>query len=70
MNCGECHPKYGHYVPDEDVLRDITLIRRANMNHIRCSYFPQGEYFYYLCNKFGIYLMDDGVGRTISPSRR
>ena len=59
VNRGECHPKYGHYVPDEDVLKDVTLIKRANMNHIRCSHFPQGEYFYYLCNKVGIYLMDE-----------
>ena len=59
VNRGECHPKYGHYVPDEDVLKDIALIKRANMNHVRCSHFPQGEYFYYLCNKFGVYLMDE-----------
>lgn len=59
VNRGECHPKYGHYVPDEDVLKDLALIKRANMNHIRCSHFPQGEYFYYLCNKIGIYLMDE-----------
>lgn len=59
VNRGECHPKYGHYVPDEDVLKDISLIKQANMNHIRCSHFPQGEYFYYLCNKHGIYLMDE-----------
>ena len=59
VNRGECHPKYGHYVPDEDVLRDLALIKQANMNHIRCSHFPQGEYFYYLCNKIGIYLMDE-----------
>lgn len=59
VNRGDCHPKYGHYVPDEVVLQDIKLIKQANMNHIRCSHFPQGEYFYYLCNKFGIYLMDE-----------
>ena len=59
VNRGETDPKYGHYVPDEEVLQDLTLIKQANMNHIRCSHFPQGEYFYYLCNKFGIYVMDE-----------
>ena len=59
VNRGECHPKYGHHVPDADLMRDLELIKRCNMNHIRCSHFPQGELFYYLCNKHGIYLMDE-----------
>lgn len=59
VNRGECDPRYGHHVPDEMVLKDLQLIKRANMNHIRCSHFPQGEYFYYLCNKVGVYVMDE-----------
>ena len=59
VNRGDCDPLYGHHVPDKRLEEDLTLIKRGNFNHIRNSHFPQGERFYYLCNKLGIYVMDE-----------
>ena len=59
VNRGETHPLYGHHVPESQLDEDICLIKRGNFNHIRCSHFPQCERFYYLCNKYGIYVMDE-----------
>ena len=59
INRGDCDPLYGHHVPDARLEQDLTLIKRGNFNHIRNSHFPQGERFYYLCNKLGVYVMDE-----------
>ncbi|HBN47569.1 MAG TPA: beta-galactosidase, partial [Prevotella sp.] len=31
-------------------------MKRANINHVRTSHYPNDPYFYYLCNKYGIWL--------------
>ena len=35
------------------------MLKQANCNHVRNSHYPQPDYFYYLCNKYGIYVMDE-----------
>ena len=35
------------------------LMKRANINHVRCCHYPDHPYWYYLCNKYGIYLEDE-----------
>ena len=47
------------YVPRERQLEDIRLMKEANVNHIRNSHYPQDDYFYYLCDIYGIYVMDE-----------
>ena len=59
INRGETHPLYGHYVPDDITEEDIRLIKRGNFNHIRNSHYPEGDFFYHLCNVYGIYVMDE-----------
>ena len=59
VNRGETDPMYGHYVPDSRIEEDLRLIKEGNFNHIRCSHMPQPPYFYYLCNRYGIYVMDE-----------
>ena len=58
-NRHETDPMYGHYVPRERQLEDIRLMKEANVNHIRNSHYPQDDYFYYLCDIYGIYVMDE-----------
>ena len=59
VNRGETDPLYGHHVPDARLEEDIRLLKEGNFNHVRNSHFPQCGYFYYLCNKYGIYVMDE-----------
>ena len=35
------------------------LMKRANINHVRNSHYPDSPYWYYLCDKYGIYLEDE-----------
>ena len=59
VNRHESSPLYGHYTPDALIEEDVRLIKRANCNHVRNSHYPEPDYFYYLCNKYGIYVMDE-----------
>ena len=58
-NRHETSPLYGHYTPDELIEQDVRMLKQANCNHVRNSHYPQPDYFYYLCNKYGIYVMDE-----------
>lgn len=58
-NRHETSPLYGHFTPDELIELDVRQLKQANCNHVRNSHYPQPDYFYYLCNKYGIYVMDE-----------
>ena len=59
VNRHETDPLYGHWVPRERQLQDIKMMKEANINHVRNAHYPQDDYFYYLCNIYGIYVMDE-----------
>lgn len=59
VNRHETDPMFGHYVPRERQLEDIKLMKLANINHVRNAHYPQDDYFYYLCDLYGIYVMDE-----------
>lgn len=58
-NRHEHHPKYGHYIPKETMLKDIELMKKFNINAIRTAHYPNDPYFYELCDKYGIYVIDE-----------
>ena len=59
VNRHETNPSRGHAVTRQDMERDIMLMKSANINHVRNSHYPDDPYWYYLCDKYGIYLMDE-----------
>ncbi|MCR5414245.1 MAG: DUF3472 domain-containing protein [Kiritimatiellae bacterium] len=59
VNRHESDPMYGHFVPRAVQEKDIRLMKEANVNHVRNSHYPQDDYFYYLCDIYGIYVMDE-----------
>lgn len=59
VNRHETNPERGHAVTREDMERDVMMMKRANINHVRNSHYPDAPYWYYLCDKYGIYLMDE-----------
>ena len=58
-NRHETHPMYGHYVPPETQELDIGELKAANCNCVRNSHYPQDDYWYYLCDVNGLYLVDE-----------
>ncbi len=54
------HSEYtGHYVTEEQMVRDFTLMKRHNINTVRLCHYPQQRRFYELCDEFGIYVYDE-----------
>lgn len=41
------------------MLKDIQLMQSHNINTVRTSHYPQPELFYKLCNKYGLYVVDE-----------
>jgi beta-galactosidase len=60
VNRHEHHPERGHYVTEADMLRDIVLMKQYNINAVRTSHYPNAPAWYDLCDKYGIYLIDEG----------
>ena len=58
-NRHETHPMYGHYVTPEMLEFDIGELKAANCNCVRNSHYPQDDYWYYLCDTKGVYLVDE-----------
>lgn len=59
MNYHAFTPEHGYYVPREVYERDLKTMKRFNINAVRTSHYPQDDYFYTLCNRYGIYVMDE-----------
>lgn len=59
VNRHESHPDYGRAVPPEWIEKDIQIIKSHNINTVRCSHYPNSPIFYDLCDKYGLYVMDE-----------
>lgn len=59
VNRHEHDPDNGHYISEELMIKDILLMKRHNINAVRTSHYPNDPHWYELCNKYGIYLMDE-----------
>lgn len=59
VNRHENNPVTGHYVSREQMEQEVMLMKRGNINHVRNCHYPDAPYWYYLCDKYGIYLEDE-----------
>lgn len=64
VNRHDHHPKTGRYVDDATYEEDIRLMKQANINFLRTSHYPDREYLYELCDKWGVYVMDEANHET------
>ncbi len=49
----------GHVISRESMLKDIELMKQFNINAVRTCHYPDDPYWYELCDKYGIYLIDE-----------
>ena len=59
VNRHDHHPLTGRYVDDATYEEDIRLMKQANINFLRTSHYPDREYLYELCDRWGLYVMDE-----------
>lgn len=55
----EIDPDGGYLVSKERMEQDIKLMKQLNVNAVRTSHYPNDPYWYELCDKYGIYLVDE-----------
>lgn len=59
VNRHDHHPELGRYVPYEVMKQDVLLMKQHNINAVRTAHYPNDPRFYDLCDKYGLYVMDE-----------
>jgi beta-galactosidase len=59
VNRHEHDEKTGKTLSTQAMLRDIALLKQHNFNAVRTCHYPDDERWYELCDRYGIYLVDE-----------
>ncbi|MCD0488703.1 DUF4981 domain-containing protein [Pedobacter sp. MC2016-14] len=59
VNRHEHHPKNGHVLAKEDMLKDVEMMKKLNINAVRQSHYPPDPYWLELCDQYGLYVVDE-----------
>jgi beta-galactosidase len=51
--------KNGYVETIEDMVKDLLLMKKYNINAVRTSHYPPHPVFLKLCDEYGIYVMDE-----------
>ncbi len=59
VNRHDSDPVKGYAVDEEDLLRDLTIMRQHNINAVRTSHYPNLPLMAQLCDRLGFYLISE-----------
>ena len=59
VNRHDFSPLYGAAVTREEMLEDLLLMKKLNINAVRTSHYPNSPLFAQMCDELGIYLMEE-----------
>jgi beta-galactosidase/beta-glucuronidase len=59
VNRHEHHPDLGRTIPLAHMVQDVVLMKRHNINAVRTSHYPDDPRFYDLCDRYGLYVIDE-----------
>ena len=71
VNRHDSHPLLGHATPMLHMKRDVMILKAHNVNAVRTSHYPNDPRFYELCDKYGLYVIDEadiechGIGNHV-----
>lgn len=49
----------GHIISREEMIRDIALMKKNNINAVRSSHYPNDPVWLELCDEYGLYVVDE-----------
>ncbi len=55
----EHDPDHGRAIPLSRMYQDVRILKRNNINAVRTSHYPDDPRWYDLCDRYGIYLVDE-----------
>jgi beta-galactosidase len=58
-NMHEHNDVTGHVIDEATILKDIRVMKSNNINAVRTSHYPQQELWYEMCDKYGLFLVDE-----------
>jgi beta-galactosidase len=70
----EIDPDDGRAVKFDRMVQDILIMKQHNINAVRTSHYPNNPLWYELCDRYGIYIIDEtnlethGVRNTVPDS--
>ena len=59
VNRHDSSPFNGYAVTEEEMLEDITMMKAHNFNAVRTSHYPNSPLFLEMCDRFGMYVIDE-----------
>lgn len=59
VNRHEHSAETAKYLSPELMLRDVRLMKQFNVNAVRTSHYPNAPAWYDLCDRYGLYVMDE-----------
>ncbi len=59
VNTQDTHPVHGRSIDVPTMIKDVVLMKQANINTLRMSHYPHQTKFYHLLDFYGIYCMDE-----------
>ncbi len=59
VNHHDTHPEKGYAMSMEDMEKDIRLMKEYNVNAVRTSHYPPDPVFIRLCQRYGLYVVDE-----------
>lgn len=59
VNHHDTHPVNGYTMTDDEILKDLLLMKELNINTIRTSHYPPTPEFLNYCDELGFYVIDE-----------
>ena len=59
VNTQDTHPAHGRSIDVPTMLRDVTMMKQANINTVRTSHYPRQAKMNAMFDYYGIYVMDE-----------
>ncbi|RDW86947.1 putative beta-galactosidase [Aspergillus mulundensis] len=59
VNRHDHHPLHGRAVPTPFLRQDLLLMKKHNINSVRCCHYPSTPALFPLCDELGLWVMDE-----------
>ena len=70
VNRHDFDPDFGWAVPEARYSQDLALMKKANINAVRASHYPNDPRLYELCDIYGLYVLDEAEVETHAVRRK
>ena len=59
VNRHDMNPDTGYYVTRAEMEREVHMMKQCGINAVRTSHYPNAPAFYELCNRYGLFVLDE-----------